>query len=236
MSDSLITSWTQFQVPLTSEDSIQSSTFEPLLPFKADFHDAFYGRIAENGAFVLLIVWNKRAAYDAFTTSIQHGELATNLAKQSSSDLAATTKIIDFGKVAYWWRLGVNTEFRTVYFPAPTSSQTRDAVTSLKGLVLTMGMGIDGSKAHMSPYRGVPTCGWIEGTQTWGNQDVSACIWCHVWKDKVSEETFKTTERRVPQDGESFRPLSLEAFEQDLKALGAVGWEDVHVDFERVQM
>lgn len=162
--------------------------------------------------------------------------MATNLAKQSSSDLAATTKIIDFGKVAYWWRLGVNTEFRTVYFPVATSSQTRDAVTSLKGLVLTMGMGIDGSKAHMSPYSGFPTCGWIEGTQTWGNQDVSACTWCHVWKHKVSEETFKTTERRVPQDGESYRPLSLEVFEQGLKALGAVGWEDVHVDFERVQM
>ncbi|KAI1759860.1 hypothetical protein GGR53DRAFT_512197 [Hypoxylon sp. FL1150] len=168
MSDTHLTSYTKFEVHLTSEGILHPSIFKPLLQRKADFDDAFYGQIAENGAFLLLVIWNNRSTYDAFTASAQNRELAINLGKQSSSDLAAATQTVDFGKVAYWWRLGVNTEFRIVYFPAAAaSSRTRDAVTRLKGLVLTMGLGIDGSRAHLSPYRGVPTCGWVEGIQTW---------------------------------------------------------------------
>ncbi|KAI1775376.1 hypothetical protein F4818DRAFT_47660 [Hypoxylon cercidicola] len=234
MSDDIISSWTQFEVPLTSEGSLPLSIFKPLLQNKPDSYAAFYGQIAENDAFVLLIVWKTHAAYDAFTASIQHRELAANLGKQSSSDLAATTQTIDFGKIAYWWRLPGYTEFRTVYFPATTSLQTRDAISRMKGLVLTMGLGIDGSKAYRSPYRGLPSCGWIEGMQTWENRDVSACVWCHHWKNKVTEKTFKTTERRAPKDGESYQPLALDVFEQDLKVLGAVGWEDIHVDFKKL--
>ncbi|KAI1169770.1 hypothetical protein F4777DRAFT_584590 [Nemania sp. FL0916] len=144
--------------------------------------------------------------------------------------------IVDFD-VAFWWRFGrnsANVEIRTVYFPALLPSDAREAVKRLKGLVLTMGLGIDGSQAHRSPYNGVPCCGWAEGSRTWMGQDAVVCLWCHYWKNREAEERFKTKEMRPPRDGEKHQLLALEAFENDLKGFGALGWEDIHVDFKRV--
>ncbi|KAI8951677.1 hypothetical protein F4801DRAFT_543976 [Xylaria longipes] len=141
----------------------------------------------------------------------QHAKLLpstmNSLAILEQTHLSAepSTQIADFDKIAFWWRFGPNTEVRTVYFPALLPSETREAVERLKGLVLTMGIDIDGSKAYLSPHNGVPTCGWAEGSQTWMNQDTVACLWCHYWKDLEAEEKFKMTETRPPRDGEEAR-------------------------------
>ncbi|KAI8623017.1 hypothetical protein F5Y19DRAFT_405703 [Xylariaceae sp. FL1651] len=231
MSSGRISSWTKFQLP--SSNFSEQSIFKPLTQSNSHFHDAYYGRIAESkDEYLLVVIWESRHDYDTFEDSVQYRELLDNLKANSSVEPA--TQIIDFDKVAFWWRFGPNTELRTVYFSAALSPEARESVKKLKGLVLTMGVGIDGSKAHLSPYRGAPTCGWVEDLQTWKDQDAIACVWCHYWKDQAAEEKYKTTEKRPPMDGMEHQLLSLEAFEQDLRTLGALGWEDVHVDFKKV--
>ncbi|KAI3318479.1 hypothetical protein HD806DRAFT_511758 [Xylariaceae sp. AK1471] len=231
MSGGRISSWTRFRCP--SSKPLEPSIFKPLVGSNSHVHDAYYGQIAESkDEYILVIIWESRQDYEEFKISTQYCELLANLKADSSTELA--TQNVNFGKTAFWWRFGPNTELRAVYFPASLLPETREMVKNLKGLVLTMGLGIDGSKAHLSPYRGVPTCGWTEDLQTWKDQDVFACIWCHYWKDHAAEEKFKTTEKRPPRDGEVNQLLAIEAFEQDLEALGALGWEDVHVDFKKV--
>jgi hypothetical protein len=233
MSSGRISSWTKFKLP--SSTPLEPSIFKPLVGSNNHYHDAYYGSIAESkDEYMLVIIWESRQDYDSFRNSAQYREWLTNLTADSDSTTEPATQIVDFGKIAFWWRFGPNTELRTVYFPAPLPPEACEAVTNLKGLVLTMGLGIDGSKAHLSPYRGVPTCGWVEGLRAWKDQDTVACVWCQYWKDHAAEEKFKATERRPPKDGAEKRPLALEAFEQDLKVLGALGWEDVHVDFKKV--
>ncbi|KAH9997674.1 hypothetical protein F4779DRAFT_170600 [Xylariaceae sp. FL0662B] len=231
MDERPISTWTRFKV--STWKTFQVSIFQPLLANKTDYHDAFYGPIAESPAeYVLVIAWKSYAVYDAFTKSKQHEEMMANLKALSSSQ--PQTQVIDFGKIGFWWRLGPNTEVMTVHFPDSVSPQTRDEVSKLRGLVLSMGPGIDGRNAHLSPYKGVPACGWIVDSQSWDGKGTLACMWCHYWKDKEAEEKFKATEKRPPKNGESYRPLVSEAFKQDLKGLGAVGWKEVHVDFNKL--
>ncbi|KAJ8106244.1 hypothetical protein ONZ43_g7130 [Nemania bipapillata] len=229
MSNGRISSWVRFK--LSTSESLEPSIFKPLVAGSSKHvHDAYYGPIAETSdEYLLVIIWQSRQHYDEFKNSAQYSELFASLKPHEP-----TVQIVDFDKIAFWWRFGPNTELRTVYFPASISSEARMAVKGLKGLVLTMGLGIDGSKAHLSPYRGVPTCGWVEALDTSKNQEVTSCIWCHYWKDGTAEEAFKTKEMRPPKDGEADKVLALEAFEKDLKMLGALGWEDIHVDFKQV--
>ncbi|KAI1418827.1 hypothetical protein F5Y12DRAFT_436628 [Xylaria sp. FL1777] len=234
MSSGRISSWTRFKLP--SSQSLELSIFKPLAVGNSNnqVHDAYYGPIAEsNDEYILVVVWESRRAYEDFKSSARYRELLTALQGDSSSAEPAT-QIVDFDKIGFWWRFGPNTELRTVYFPALLSLERREAVKSLRGLVLTMGIGIGSSKAHLSPYRGVPTCGWVEDLQLWTNQVTVACLWCHYWKDREAEEKFKTTETLPPKDGETNRLLALEAFEKDLKNYGALGWDVVHVDFKKV--
>ncbi|KAH9885195.1 hypothetical protein F4778DRAFT_761463 [Xylariomycetidae sp. FL2044] len=231
MADEPISSWTTFQVAESQEPALL--IFKPLLAAEPNFHDAFYGRISESPEqYILVVAWKSRQAYVAFTQSNKYQELVANLGSLSASE--PTTQTIDFGRVGFWWRFGSNIEVRTVFFPGTVSAQTREDVSRMKGLVLTAGMGIDGRYAHLSPYRGVPTCGWVDGFETWQERDAAACVWCHYWKDKEAEENFKKTERRIPPDGESVGLLALEAFEKDLKNAGAVGWKSYHLDIKQI--
>ncbi|RWA05115.1 hypothetical protein EKO27_g9990 [Xylaria grammica] len=234
MSSGRISSWTRFRLP--SSESLEPSIFRPLaVGSNNHIHDAYYGRITElSDEYILVVIWESRQDYEQFKDTVQYRELLANLHANLSSSPELATQIIDFDRIAFWWRFGPNTELRTVYFPALLSVEARETVKSLKGLVLTMGVGIDGSKAHLSPYRGVPTCGWVDGLQSWMDQETISCVWCHYWKDQRAEEKFKTTETRPPKDGEEDKLLAVEAFEKDLKGLGALGWEDIHVDFKRL--
>ncbi|KAI1295158.1 hypothetical protein F5Y03DRAFT_371960 [Xylaria venustula] len=232
MSCGRISTWTRFKL---NSRSLDLSIFQPLgVTRNNQIHDAYYGSVAEsNDENILVVVWESRQGYEDFKASAQHQELLTNL-KEGISSAEPSTRIVDFAKIAFWWRFGPNTELRTVYFPASLPLETREAVKTLKGLVSTMGGGIDGRTAHMSPYRGVPTCGWVEGLLTWENQNTVACLWCHYWKNHEAEENFKTTETRPPKDGESSQILALEAFEKELENYGALGWEETHVDFKKI--
>ncbi|RYP57838.1 hypothetical protein DL769_009246 [Monosporascus sp. CRB-8-3] len=276
MSNKPISTWTRFEASIPPDDRpLDASIFQPLIARRADYQDAFYGRLAESPADCILVVaWNSEGVYDTFAASPEGGtRLLANLAAAGSDGGEAegdgpkqqqqrgrrpvTTRKVDFGNMPFWWRFGPNTEVRTVYFPSAAGNEqrqkeTREAVGRLKGLVLSMGLGIDGRMAHLSPYRGVPECGWVTneeveggkaeekdgestaGVVAWEGREASACLWIHYWKNKKAEQTFKTTERRPPPDGESHQPLALEAFEDDLRRLGALGWEDYHVDFEKV--
>ncbi|KAI1372058.1 hypothetical protein F4677DRAFT_433364 [Hypoxylon crocopeplum] len=236
MGENPISSWTKFNVS-TSKD-IEVSIFNPLLTRKADYHKAFYGQIAESpGECILIVAWKTSQAYHAFTKSPEYKELLASVKTPSTAE--PETQLIDFGKIAFWWRFRGfgrknRIQIRTVYFPSTISQQTRETVKGLKGLVLTVAYGIDGRSAHLCPYDGVPVCGWIDNSQNWNGQQASACVWCHYWKSEEAEEKFKTTERRFPADGEDYKPLALEAFEQDLKSSGALGWKDYHIYFEEV--
>ncbi|PHH91608.1 hypothetical protein CDD83_11012 [Cordyceps sp. RAO-2017] len=231
MSDPPISTWTKFRSSVS--EPLKPSLFESLIAEETDFVDAFYGRVEESpGQCLLVVVWKSAEAYDTFRKSFRYEELLSSLRKQSATE--PETFVVDFGRVAFWWRFGPNTEIRTVYFPSSLSPQARKAAGDLRGLVLNMGLGINGRLGNRAPYRGVPTCGWVDGTTTWNGKDALACLWCHYWASKEAEKNFKTTERRVPKDGESHRPLASEAFGQDLTDLGAVGWEEYHVDFEKV--
>ncbi|KAI0975970.1 hypothetical protein F4678DRAFT_288055 [Xylaria arbuscula] len=233
MSSGRISTWTRFKLP--SSRSLELSIFQPLGAFSNNqIHDAYYGSVAEsNDEHIIVIVWESRQAYEDFQASAQHHELLTNL-KEELSSAEPSTRIVDFDKIAFWWRFGPNTELRTVYFPASLPLEKREAVKSLTGLVSTMGVGIDGRTAHLSPYRGVPTCGWVEGLLTWENQDTVACLWCHYWRDHEAEEKFKIMETRPPKDGESNQLLAIEAFDKELETYGALGWDKTHVDFKKI--
>ncbi|CAJ2511864.1 Uu.00g074890.m01.CDS01 [Anthostomella pinea] len=226
-----ISTWTKFKGPTSG--ALDPSIFAPLFASNIEIQDARYGRIAESpGEYMLVVIWPTEADYKRFMESAQHDSLRVRLKAESPDE--PTTQVLDFGNMLYWHHFGVNTEFRTVYFPNTTLPATRDAVRSLKGLVTTAGHGIGGDFAHMCPYRCVPTKGWVDAEQTWNERKTVACIWVHNWKDEESEKKFKATGRRMPKSEEDYQPLALEAFEGELEDLGALAWEDIHVDFQKV--
>ncbi|KAJ3577380.1 hypothetical protein NPX13_g3187 [Xylaria arbuscula] len=233
MTSKRISSWTKFKLPSTK--SLEPSLFKPLAVGKNDYlHDAYYGSIAEaNDEHILVVIWVSHEGFAAFKDSTQYLELLINLGVDVSS-VELSTQVVDFDRIPFWWRFTPNTEIRTVYFPAPLPSETREEMKKNKGLVLTTSYGIDGSMAHLSPYNGVPECGWAENVRKWKDRDTVACLWIHYWKSREDEDRFKTTERRPPLDGDDDMPLAVEAFDRDLEKCGALGWEDVHIDFKRV--
>lgn len=233
MSSGRISSWTRFKLP--SSKSLEPSLFKPLeVGNNNGLHDAYYGSIAEAiDEHILVVIWESREDFAAFKDSARHHELLTNL-KADASSTEPSTQIFDFDRIPFWWRFGPGVEIRTVYFSAPLPSETRKAVKCLKGLVLSMACGIDGTMAHLCPYRGVPECGWAEDSQTWMNQDTVACLWIHYWKNREAEDKFKAAETRPPPDGVNDKILVVDAFDTDLKSCGALGWEDIHIDFKRV--
>ncbi|KAI0479325.1 hypothetical protein GGR56DRAFT_673253 [Xylariaceae sp. FL0804] len=230
-------SWIRFKTP--GSEPLEPSTFTPL--FTADHgraspvHDVYYSRIKEcpeEG--IVVVIWEPDQSYGGATSSDQYREFLAKLGALSDGSTPTATAI-DFNKIAFWWRWTPNTELRTVYFPAPVLAETRRAVDAIRPLVLSMGRGIGGSQAHLCPYNGVPTHGWGEDILMSEGREAVACTWIHYWKDESAEEKYKTTERRPPKDGESNRPLAIEAFERDLTDLGALAWDDVHVDFQKVR-
>lgn len=226
--------WTIFEFP--ASEPLDISTFEPLITRKRNYRRFYHGRIAESTAqCVLMVVWHTPKAYDAFKRSAEYHELVANLTKNNSAS-EPTTHIINFQTSMPWKNLGApRNEVRTVYFPASTSLETRQEVTSVKGLVSSVNWGIGGNMNYMYPHQGTPDYGWVEGTQLYNGKESMACVWVNHWRSEEAEVKFKTTERRWPEKGgPDPPPLAVEDFEQRLKALGAIGWQEYHVTFERV--
>ncbi|KAH7121869.1 hypothetical protein B0J13DRAFT_159322 [Dactylonectria estremocensis] len=236
MADTQISTWTRFHS--SASTPLDLSIFKPLQAVETRFDDpAFYGPVLESpGEYMLIIDWKSAKAYEDFKTSPHYQQLLANFKAQSTTE--PTTQMVNFGKLAFAWHFGLSTEVRTVYFPLTMSVQQREAVGNLSGLVLSMTPGIGASSSHL-PYNGVPVAGWVEGAQKWNGNNLLACVWCHYWADKEAEERFKNEERRPPRGTDPVRRLAVEAFDLDLKELGAVGWTDYHLelkelDFEEV--
>ena len=185
MSDKPVSTWTRFQAPPPPDHSraLDTSIFQPLIAQSADYRDAFYGRVAESpDQCVLVVAWNSGAACDAFAASpLGWRQLLANITaavadtgevvgdvepshqQQKQREIPVITRKVDFEKEPFWANFGSNTEMRTVYFHPAGNGNVRERVMRLKGLVLTVGLGIGSELAHLSPYSGVPARGWVIG-------------------------------------------------------------------------
>ncbi|KAH7207827.1 uncharacterized protein BKA55DRAFT_586587 [Fusarium redolens] len=227
--DKPITTWFRFKLP--EDILLDQSLFHALHPTREQWTHACYGRIKESPQdCVLLVNWDRTRSWSEFSQSGCYAELLASLG--SHSDMPVVTEIIDFSRDYVTIALSSHTELKTVYFPASVLSETRSAVwDSVRHLGTTVSYGK--KFQHRYPYISTPSLGWIEGSVKWEGQDAVACVWVHKWKNQEAEEKFKTTERYPhTKDGEFIRPLTLELFEQGLRDLGALGWEECHVNFE----
>ncbi|KAH7131496.1 hypothetical protein B0J13DRAFT_105255 [Dactylonectria estremocensis] len=230
----MVSTWTRFQVP--DELPIDGSIFAPLASGDTTYHRALYGRLHESpGECLLFVAWESLQDYEAFKKTDEHQQLMTNL-KSATSDATAEpkTQMIDFGQVAFWERFGRDVEILTVYFPSSISPQDQEAVKKIRPLVDTLAP-LEPAGVWAQTYKRRPVCGWAKDSEILNGQSVLASVWCHYWKDKANENKFKTMERRGvwtmqgPQG-----PLALEAFEHDLKEMGAIEWVGYHIDFQNV--
>ncbi|KAH6866245.1 hypothetical protein B0T10DRAFT_502698 [Thelonectria olida] len=224
-----ITSWTRFE---TSENTIDTTIFKPLAACKPHVRVVYYGRVAESPRECLLVVgWKSREAYMAFKKSPHYEELMTNLGAQSTPLVQPQTQVAVFSRVWFNMSFGPNTEVLAAYFPSSTTPETQQAVLNTERLVHTEAMGLPSPRCYKKP----PTFGWIDGLQDRNGQTAIACMWCHGWYSKELEERFKVNERRFHLElTGTDRPLAVDVFEQDLRALGVIDWETCHVSFTRI--
>ncbi|KAF5248149.1 hypothetical protein FANTH_6079 [Fusarium anthophilum] len=227
--DKPITTWFRFKLP--EDILLDLSLFHALHPTREQWTHACYGRIKESPQdCVLLINWDRTRAWLEFSQSDSHAELLSSLG--SHSDVPVVSEIIDFARDYVTIAISSHTELKRVYFPPSISQETRRAVWDrVRHLGTTAAYGK--KFQHKIPYRATPSLGWVEGNVKWEGQDAVACVWVHKWKNQESEEKFKATERYPHmKDGELIKPLTLDLFEQGLRDLGALGWEECHVGFE----
>jgi hypothetical protein len=195
-----------------------------------DLKQASYGRVQESPEdCILLVNWRYTRCWAEFSQSSRYTELLADLGAQS--DHAVVTQVIGFSRTYITIGLSSHTELKTVYLPASISSETREAVQdSVHRLRTTAAYGK--GLRHLSPYVSKPSLGWVEGSLEWEGQDAVACVWVHEWKNKEAEERFKTTDIRAYEGWRVYSTSHRGPFEQDLEELGALGWEEKHVNFE----
>lgn len=195
------------------------------MPLQGTISSCHFGTITESAEnYLLAIAWSSFDALDSFKKSPARLMLLEVMKSYSSE--APVETIIDFGRMNWSMHLGPNTDVRIVYFPKTVSQETRAAIGEVQPLITNFYFPAD------SPYatwRARPVHGWLNGLQKWNGEEVVACLWCHFWTSKTQEEKFKKTVDRVYDDGHS--QLRLEAFNEELSILGALGWEEFHVDF-----
>ncbi|RSL42800.1 hypothetical protein CEP54_015349 [Fusarium duplospermum] len=208
------------------ETPIDATIFRPLKAQKDDWAQIRYGQVLESpGERILLLDWISYHAWARFSESSHYQELLANLG--AHSNFKPVIQAVNFNRFCPSQPLSPHTEFRTAYFPASISSETRQALPKVRGLVTTAAFGP--RLQHLSPYALPPIFGWVRGTQKWEGEDAVACVWIHTWNSERTEEKFKTT-NWLPRfkDGILSKPLAVDLFEQELKDLGALGWNDYH--------
>ncbi|KAH7165153.1 hypothetical protein EDB81DRAFT_778772 [Dactylonectria macrodidyma] len=222
-----ITIWTRFEAP---DDPIDMAIFEPLAVCKPHLRTAYFGRIAESPRECLLVAaWRSLEAYDAFKKSPHYDDLMTNLTAQSTPPVQPQTQGAVFSRSWFNMTFGPNTEVLTAYFPSSTSPETQRAIVKTERLVHTL------VPANPRCYKKPPTFAWVDGLQDRNGESAIACMWCHGWYSRELEERFKANERRRhPQLEGTARPLVVDVFDKDLKDLGLIEWESIHVNFARI--
>ncbi|RTE82610.1 hypothetical protein BHE90_002931 [Fusarium euwallaceae] len=227
--DKPITTWVRFGYP--EETPIDATLFRPLKAQQDDLLQIRYGQVLESPEErMLMVAWKYSQAWIRFSGSSHYEELLANLG--THSDDTPVIQAVDFNRDYPSRAVSSHTEIRTVYFPVSIPPETREAVRNADGLVTTAAYGP--RLQYLSPYVLRPMLGWIEGTQKWEGEDAVACVWIHTWKSERAEDKFKTT-GWLPRfkDGKLSKPLAIVLFEQDLKDLGALGWNDYHVSFQK---
>ncbi|KAF4448368.1 hypothetical protein F53441_8176 [Fusarium austroafricanum] len=222
-----ITTWTKFRYNSEPEQSI----FKPLNAWGHSLRQPFYGSIIESPQEYLLGVgWQSQEDWDKFQLSPEHDELMASL---TTENVQPETKVIVFANRMFGIGYTSNVEMFTVYWPPSITTENQDAIWKTQKLVHTSASGIPKPKC----YSWKPSFGWVDGQHDWNAEKVIASMWCHKWKNEELEHKYKTTERRlVLGDGGMQRPLAVDAFKDDLKSLGAIGWESIHVAFESINI
>ncbi|KAF5254454.1 hypothetical protein FANTH_712 [Fusarium anthophilum] len=222
-----ITTWTKFHSVSQPEQSI----FTPLDAWGHSIRQPYYGPIIEsNQQYFLAVGWETEEQWNKFKSSPEHQQLMANL---TTNNVQPETEIIIFTANMFAVGYTSNVELFTVYWPASITQETQTAIWKTAKLVHTAASGIPNPLC----YRKKPMFGWIDGQKDWNGGSAIASVWSHKWQSQELEQKYKTTEKRLVRgnEGDSY-PLAVEAFQHDLKSLGAIGWESVHVAFERVRV
>ncbi|KAF5558563.1 ankyrin repeat-containing protein [Fusarium mexicanum] len=222
-----ITTWTKFHSVSQPEQSI----FTPLDAWGHSIRQPYYGPIIESAQqYFLAVGWETEEQWDKFKSSTEHQQLMANL---TTNYVQPETEIIIFTANMFASGYTSNVELFTVYWPASITQETQTAIWKTAQLVHKAASGIPNPLC----YRKKPMFGWIDGRKDWNGESAIASVWSHKWQNQELEQKYKTTEKRLVwgNEGRSY-PLAVEAFQHDLKSLGAIGWESVHVAFERVRV
>ncbi|KAJ4250240.1 hypothetical protein NW762_012055 [Fusarium torreyae] len=221
-----VSTWIKFQANSTPDESV----FEPLIPWQHSIRHPFYGKIKEStNDYMLVMGWETEKVYNDFRSSTDYQKLMANLTTETAPEI----QVIVFSNKMFGIRFTPDTELITVYWPILTPPETQDAIWKVEKLVHTSASGIK-NPHHQKKY---PSFGWIEGTRTWNGQQVMASVWLHGWMSDEAEQNFKSTQvRRVWEGSEATYPLAVDIFYQDLKSLGAVGWDSAHMGLERIEL
>lgn len=223
-----ITTWIKFHYDSKPEQSI----FMPLNAWGPDsIHQTYFGPIIESDQqYFLAVGWKTEKEWDKFKLSPEYQQLMANL---TTNNVQPETKIIVFTGNMFAIGYTSNVELFTVYWPASITHETQTAIWKTKQLVHTAATGIPNPLC----YKKKPMFGWVDGQTDWNGESAITSVWSHKWQSQELEQKYKTTEKRlVWGDGERSYPLAVDAFQHDLKSLGAIGWESVHVAFERVRV
>ncbi|KAF5633846.1 uncharacterized protein FTJAE_6997 [Fusarium tjaetaba] len=114
---------------------------------------------------------------------------------------------------------------------------TNNVQPETKIIIFTGNIFAIGYTSNVEIFTKPPMFGWIDGQTDWNGESAIASVWSHKWQSQALEQKYKTTEKRLVWgvDGRSY-PMAVDAFQNDLKSLGAIGLESVHVAFERVRV
>ncbi|KAF5606149.1 ankyrin repeat-containing protein [Fusarium subglutinans] len=212
-----ITTWTKFHYASQPEQSI----FTPLDAWGHSIRQPYYGPIIESHQqYFLAVGWETEEQWDKFKSSPEHQQLMANL---TTNNVQPETEIIIFTSNMFAIGYTSNVELFIVYWPASITQEVQTAIWKTKQLVHTAASGMPNPLC----YRKKPMFGWIDGQKDWNGESAVASVWAHKWQNQELEQKYKTNEKRLVwgDDGRRSYPLAVEAFQHDLKSLGAIGWD-----------
>ncbi|CVK84283.1 uncharacterized protein FPRN_01897 [Fusarium proliferatum] len=222
-----ITTWTKFHYGSQPEQSI----FTPLDTWGHSLRQPYYGPIIESSQqYFLAVNWETEEEWDKFKLSPEHQQLMANL---TTNNVQPETKIVIFTGNMFAIGFTSNVEIFTAYWPSSITHEAQTAIRKTEQLVHRAESGMPNPLCYYKK----PMFGWIDGQREWNGESAIASVWTHKWKNQELEQKYKTTEKRrvSGNDGRSYM-LAVDVFQDDLKSLGAIGWESVHVAFERVRV
>ncbi|VZH95106.1 unnamed protein product, partial [Fusarium fujikuroi] len=222
-----ITTWTKFHYGSQPDQSI----FTPLDTWGHSLRQPYYGPIIESSQqYFLAVNWETEEEWDKFKLSPEHQQLMANL---TTNNVQPETKIVIFTGNMFAIGFTSNVEIFTAYWPSSITHEAQTAIRKTEQLVDRAESGMPNTLC----YTKKPMFGWIYGQKEWNGESAIASVWTHKWQNQELEQKYKTTEKRrvSDNDGRSYM-LAVHVFQDDLKSLSAIGWESVHVAFERVRV